>query len=485
MGYEGSWKKPSSFHAEPFTRALIYSIHGRQDLPAADLEHTTLFQLFGRISPAADYVLTERDQLEFMRMLQRHDKRPHHLFDLMRGRHLLLLGCGFSDWLARFFLELVTNIWAPGKRLAKTLVDAAQAGDPGLVFFLGECGVEVCKDVSAADFAIELSRRWLERHPDGQPTGRAVIAWDGAQEDAEGEAPVSRVYDKNRVMFYTFLYSRWGEDNVWCGRFLTPEGYPSVSGQCAAEYVEKTWDAQGNLIQERYLDGTGMPAPAIPGYFGGRWRWDANGNELEHVYLDDQGRPTATGDGIASVRFQRDEKGRSIRTTYTDCLGRPCCHGGVGAIESEYDRYGRTIRSSYFDFQGRPAARIDNGIQTMKWEHDDHGNEVSAACFDKDGQPTMETNDRFHMIRKVYNERDQVVRQAFFDTQGRPALNKRLYHGQNITPRRAEQTPSHPVLRRGRETHGRPGWLWRNSPALRPMGRLGGGGLFRRRRKSY
>ena len=150
------------------TRALVYSIHGEMDLPASGLPDAppTVFQLFGKISPAADYVLTERDLLESVRTLQTPNKRPQRLFDHLRGKHILVLGCGFPDWLARFFLELVTDIWSPAQRIAKTLIDSCAADEGDLVLFLTQCGVEVHPELGSAEFALELGRRWRVRHPE-------------------------------------------------------------------------------------------------------------------------------------------------------------------------------------------------------------------------------------------------------------------------------------------------------------------------------
>lgn len=61
-----------------------------------------------------------------VRTLQTPNKRPQRLFDHLRGKHILVLGCGFPDWLARFFLELVTDIWSPAQRIAKTLIDQSR-----------------------------------------------------------------------------------------------------------------------------------------------------------------------------------------------------------------------------------------------------------------------------------------------------------------------------------------------------------------------
>lgn len=66
-----------------------------------------VFHLFGRATIMSDeYVVSEEDVLEFMRALQSQQTSPEKLFRLMGGNNLLIVGCGFVDWLARFFIRL-------------------------------------------------------------------------------------------------------------------------------------------------------------------------------------------------------------------------------------------------------------------------------------------------------------------------------------------------------------------------------------------
>ncbi len=68
---------------------------------AGALKRSTVFQLMGQVSSTPDYVVTEEDTLEFFCAMQS-GKRPALLFDELRSHHLLLIGCSYPDWLARF-----------------------------------------------------------------------------------------------------------------------------------------------------------------------------------------------------------------------------------------------------------------------------------------------------------------------------------------------------------------------------------------------
>src|SRR5436190_9402453 len=95
------------FEGQARTRAIVYSEKRQvEDLsPDADRARPTVFQLFGRLDPTGDYGISEEKILEFTHRLQSRDLRPQNLFDARQTKSLLVLGCGFPGWLARFFLR--------------------------------------------------------------------------------------------------------------------------------------------------------------------------------------------------------------------------------------------------------------------------------------------------------------------------------------------------------------------------------------------
>ena len=96
------------FGGEARALHLAYSPSKAQDLPAprGRLPAPVVYSLFGRASVAPDYVISDEDTLEFMCALQSEARRPHLLFDELHANHLLIIGCRFPDWLARFFIRL-------------------------------------------------------------------------------------------------------------------------------------------------------------------------------------------------------------------------------------------------------------------------------------------------------------------------------------------------------------------------------------------
>ncbi|MDO9312847.1 MAG: toll/interleukin-1 receptor domain-containing protein [Nitrosomonas sp.] len=89
-------------------RQIEYSPVRKGDLDTTQLSDgpPVVFHLFGRATSMPEYAVTEEDVLEFMHALQSQEGRPENLFRLLQQKNLLIVGCGFVDWLARFFIRL-------------------------------------------------------------------------------------------------------------------------------------------------------------------------------------------------------------------------------------------------------------------------------------------------------------------------------------------------------------------------------------------
>jgi hypothetical protein len=153
------------------TQILSFSPTSSQDLPreVEELDRATVFHLFGRLSSVPDYAVTDEDLLEFMHALQSKTGRPERLFDAIVERRLLIIGCAFSDWLARFFVRI-------GKRerlsLARgktdVLVDERAQQDDKLIHFLQHFSTRTkVFPGGAVAFVNELHSRWIAAHPQG------------------------------------------------------------------------------------------------------------------------------------------------------------------------------------------------------------------------------------------------------------------------------------------------------------------------------
>jgi TIR domain/SIR2-like domain len=123
----------------PGTDTYFYSPKAMVDLPrgAKGVIKPSVFHLLGKLSPNADYVITEEDAVEFVYTLQSEYRRPERLFDELRSSHLLLIGCALPDWLTRFFIRVMKNSTLSDRRNEKEiLVDYGLDKNNGLILFL-------------------------------------------------------------------------------------------------------------------------------------------------------------------------------------------------------------------------------------------------------------------------------------------------------------------------------------------------------------
>lgn len=177
------------------TETISFSPNRNADLPGprAGLLRPTVFHLLGRLSSAPDSVICDDDRLEFLHALQEDARRPKLLFDELRDNHLLLIGCRFPDWAARFFLRTAKNDRLSAHRdTVEYLVGIQSANDRRLVAFLADFSPGT-KLVAAEpeDFVAELRRQWEARHPPGQPSAGAAPPAPAAAEPSDGVVFIS------------------------------------------------------------------------------------------------------------------------------------------------------------------------------------------------------------------------------------------------------------------------------------------------------
>jgi hypothetical protein len=131
--------------------------------------HPVLFHLMGKLSAGSDsVVISEEDMLEFVCALHSENRVPTKLFDELQNNHLLMLGCSFSDWLARFFLRAAKRRRLSESRpVVEFVVDDWTLRDDELVLFLQHFSrsTRVFRSGNAIAFVKELRDRWLARNP--------------------------------------------------------------------------------------------------------------------------------------------------------------------------------------------------------------------------------------------------------------------------------------------------------------------------------
>ncbi len=169
---------------EPRAEQIAYAPSTVRDLacPKAELRQPVVFHLLGRASASPDYAICDEDLLEFLHAMQDRQRQPKTLFDELRGNHLLILGCNFGDWLARFFLRTARSLELSQKRRRwDVLVGDKIAHDARLSSFLASFSADTrVVPLTTAAFVTQLAERWQAAHPAGAQGAEPVEQEAGA-----------------------------------------------------------------------------------------------------------------------------------------------------------------------------------------------------------------------------------------------------------------------------------------------------------------
>lgn len=146
-------------------RSMAFSPERPIDLPQRfeDLDEPLVFHLMGALSAADSYAVTEEDYLEFVYKLHAMEHQLENLFDALRMHSVLMLGCGFPDWLARFFLRLAKHERFPyARRKIDFVVESDLARYPRLASFLDHFGgaTKIVRGFNSAELVATLAEHF-------------------------------------------------------------------------------------------------------------------------------------------------------------------------------------------------------------------------------------------------------------------------------------------------------------------------------------
>lgn len=275
------------FEGRSQTQVIPYSHQHPTDLPSTiqNLQNPTVFQLMGKLSAMAfDYAVTEEDVLEFLHSLQSGGRSPKNLFDELSRNHVLIIGSGFSDWLARFFIRLAQNdrLWMA--RGHTTIADEKTLGDDALLDFLRHFSSRTrVFQASAADFVEELYTRWISR-PDSPPPPSPVksdaVFISYASEDRPVAEAISEALERAEIPVWFDRTQLMAGDNweekikqamIRCSLFapiiskhtLTPEPRFFREEWVAAEKVVKQLPRSRHFVVPVAVDDTSLEAKQV------------------------------------------------------------------------------------------------------------------------------------------------------------------------------------------------------------------------------
>lgn len=151
------------------TEVIEFYPGSTKDLPEEVdyLTGTLVFHLFGKLTAAPDYAVTDEDILEFMHELQSEHTRPKLLFDALVKQNLMMVGCQLYDWLGRFFVRIGNrHRLIISKEKTDFLVGDQVRREINLAEFLLHFSSRTkIFPLQSIEFVDELYRRWTARHP--------------------------------------------------------------------------------------------------------------------------------------------------------------------------------------------------------------------------------------------------------------------------------------------------------------------------------
>jgi hypothetical protein len=309
--------------------SLAYSLNGKEvrDLSPDFDQHPRpmVYQIFGRASTQPDYAVTDDELLAFTHRLQTRDYRPQNLFDHIRSRNLLILGCSFPNWLARFFYCAAKGEATFSKGIRGLVADQETVSDSNLCQFLQRKQILVFPEPDAIQFVDELHQKWMARFgvedttiAKLEPFASEAIFLSYANEDREAvlhlkekleAAGLAVWYDQLRLESGDLYLNKIFTNIRKCSFFI-----PVISKHTTTierRFFRLEWhkaleeaqyrSAEYPFIQPITIDDTSYDAPHIPEEFKNRhWQRFAGG-------IPDEAFLTLTVQRIKDLRRQRRE----------------------------------------------------------------------------------------------------------------------------------------------------------------------------------
>lgn len=226
------------------------------------------------------------------------------------------------------------------------------------------------------------------------------------------------------------------EKNVTSTSYVNSEDTVTDAIDMGYATVQKTRNADGQLIEAFYLDAAGTPVERYGDYYGISYEY--NEDNIVIRYLDVNKQSMMLGVGYSTiVRTLVD--GKATDDFYYDLNMQPIqCTGGYYGLHREYDEQGLNCAITYLDENGQVAS-CTAGYAIKTYQRDLDGTIIGERYFDTEETPVKSSLGQYGELYQR-DEQDRINQITYLGVDGNPAsttagytILKRTYHRDGTT----------------------------------------------------
>lgn len=210
--------------------------------------------------------------------------------------------------------------------------------------------------------------------------------------------------------------------------WLDAWGRPRHRGDGEASGLDRTFAADGRVIEYRYLDADGKAVKNERGVYRVRPRRNAAGELIESSYWDELGNPTSANEGMHRVEITPDGFGGFAAERFFGIGGKPVLHeDGYHQARYQNDAVGNRVGGAFFGIDGRPVRYKQKYHSAYRYLRNRQGDLIEVHYLDASGRPAQ-SEYGYAIQKRTLDRNGLVVDYAHFDGQGRPIARKEGHH---------------------------------------------------------
>ena len=215
----------------------------------------------------------------------------------------------------------------------------------------------------------------------------------------------------------TFNKQGWLEKEV----YLDSSDFPTSTSEGVYGLIH-SYNKQGLELSEIYLGIKGEPFP-FKGVVETANILDGMGNIIEQIYLNEDRSLVINENGFSQLKVKYDSQGNLVEGFFYGVDGNPTLHNkGYHSIKREYDFRGNIIGELYYGIEGEPVNNVE-GYFSKKYKYDDLGNIIYSSVYGVDSKSII-NGDGFFAQKNDYDNRGNAIRSSFYGLDSKPVVIK-------------------------------------------------------------